>query len=84
MNLEQKIAKLDELTAQIDESESLEKSLQIFEQSVNLADECMRTLNDCKGKLIVHKGIINQVLPDVGEGYFIKLILIGDDNSIFF
>lgn len=37
-----------------------------------------------KGKLIVHKGIINQVLPDVGEGYFIKLILIGDDNSIFF
>lgn len=37
-----------------------------------------------KGKLAVHKRIVNQILPDVRQGYFIKLILIGDDNTVFF
>ncbi|MCM1194580.1 MAG: exodeoxyribonuclease VII small subunit [Corallococcus sp.] len=53
MNLEQKLAKLDELTARIEQGETLEKSLEIFEQSVILADECMKTLNDFKGKLVI-------------------------------
>lgn len=53
MNLEQKIAKLDELASEIEQGMSLEKSLEVFEQSINLADECMHTLNNCKGKLII-------------------------------
>ena len=53
MNLEQKIAKLDELATQIQQGVSLEKSLELFNQSVALADECMKQLSDCKGKLVV-------------------------------
>lgn len=54
MNLEAKLAKLDELATQIeDDNVGLEKSLAIFEQSVDLAGECMTALNDCKGKLVV-------------------------------
>lgn len=53
MNLEQKIAKLDELATQIEQGVSLEKSLEIFNQSVELADECMKQLSDCKGKLVM-------------------------------
>lgn len=53
MNLEQKIAKLDELATQIEQGVSLEKSLEIFDESVKLADECMKQLSDCKGKLII-------------------------------
>lgn len=53
MNLEQKIAKLDELATQIEMGASLEKSLEIFDESVKLADECMKQLSDCKGKLVI-------------------------------
>lgn len=53
MNLEQKIAKLDELATQIEQGVSLEKSLEIFNQSVELADECMKQLSDCKGRLVM-------------------------------
>lgn len=53
MNLEQKIAQLDELANKIEGDITLEQSLEIFEQSVQLANECMTALNDCKGKLVV-------------------------------
>ncbi len=53
MNLEQKLDKLDKLATQIEEGLSLEESLAIFEESVNLAEDCLKTLNDCKGKLVV-------------------------------
>lgn len=53
MTLEQKIARLDELAAEIEQGVSLEKSLEIFDQSVVLADECMKQLSECKGKLVI-------------------------------
>lgn len=51
MTLEEKLDRLDALTEQMEGGVSLEKSLEIFEESVKLADECMKTLNNCKGKL---------------------------------
>ncbi len=53
MNLEEKIAKLNELADKIEEDIGVEESLKIFEESVKLANECMLALNDCKGKLVV-------------------------------
>lgn len=53
MNLEEKIAKLNQLADKIEGDVTLEESLNIFEESVRLANECMETLNDCKGKLVV-------------------------------
>ncbi len=53
MNLEEKIAKLNDLADKIEDDVSLEESLSIFEQSVQLANECMKALDDCKGKLTV-------------------------------
>lgn len=53
MNLEQKIAKLDELADQIEQGVTLEKSIELFDQSVVLADECLKQLAECKGKLVI-------------------------------
>ena len=54
MNLEEKIAKLDEYANQIEQDDTpLEKALDIFAQSVKLAEDCLKTLNDCSGKLTV-------------------------------
>ena len=53
MNLEEKIAKLNDLADKIEGDVTLEESLRIFEESVKLADECMAALNECKGKLVV-------------------------------
>ena len=64
MNLEEKIAKLDELANQIDGEVTLEKSLQIFEQSINLAGECMAVLNDCKGKLVVLQEKVRKITDE--------------------
>ena len=64
MNLEEKIAKLDELALEIDKGLSLERSLEIFEQSVILADECMQTLNDCKGKLVILQEKVRKMTDD--------------------
>ena len=65
MNLEEKIAKLDDLANQIeDENVSLEKSLEIFEQSVQLAGECMSELNDCKGKLVVLQEKVRKITDE--------------------
>lgn len=64
MNLEEKIAKLDELANEIEESVSLEKSLKIFEESIELANECMTTLNDCKGKLVVLQEKVRKITDE--------------------
>ena len=65
MNLEEKLAKLDELADQIeDENITLEKSLEIFEQSVKLAGECMTSLNDCKGKLVVLQNKVRKITDE--------------------
>ena len=64
MNLEEKIAKLDELANEIEENVSLEKSLEIFEQSIQLANECMTTLNDCKGKLVVLQEKVRKITDE--------------------
>ena len=65
MNLEEKLAKLDELADQIeDENVTLEKSLEIFEQSVKLAGECMTSLNDCKGKLVVLQDKVRKITDE--------------------
>ena len=64
MNLEQKIAKLDELANQIEGDVTLEKSFEIFEQSVQLADECMTELNDCKGKLVVLQEKVRKITDE--------------------
>ena len=65
MNLEEKIAKLDNLASQIeDESVTLEKSLEIFEQSVQLAGECMTALNDSKGKLVVLQEKVRKITDE--------------------
>jgi len=54
MNLEQKIAKLENLATEMEKNEiPLEQALALFEQSVNLAAECIETLNDASGKLQV-------------------------------
>ncbi|MCH5151185.1 MAG: exodeoxyribonuclease VII small subunit [Clostridiales bacterium] len=64
MNLEEKIAKLDQLANEIEDSTSLEKSLEIFEQSIQLANECMTTLNDCKGKLVVLQEKVRKITDE--------------------
>ena len=65
MNLEEKLAKLDDLANQIeDENVTLEKSLEIFEQSVALAGECMSALNDCKGKLVVLQEKVRKITDE--------------------
>lgn len=65
MNLEQKLAKLDELAQTIEkENISLTKSLEIFEQSVTLAKECMQTLNDCKGRLVVLTEEVRKIVDE--------------------
>ena len=64
MNLEEKIAKLDELASEIEGNVSLEKSLEIFEQSIQLANECMTTLNDCKGKLVVLQEKVRKITDE--------------------
>ena len=64
MNLEEKIAKLDELANQIEDEVTLEKSLEIFEQSINLASECMTALNDCKGKLVVLQEKVRKITDE--------------------
>ncbi len=53
MNLEEKIAKLDDLATEIENGAPLEESLKLFEQSVVIADDCMKILNDCNGRLVV-------------------------------
>ena len=54
MNLEQKIAKLEELAATMERSDTpLTEALAVFEQSINLASDCLETLNDASGKLQV-------------------------------
>lgn len=64
MNLEEKIAKLDELANQIEGDVTLDKSLEIFEQSVQLANECMTELNECKGKLIVLQEKVRKIIDE--------------------
>ena len=64
MNLEQKIAKLDELANQIEDEATLEKSLELFEQSITLASECMSALNDCKGKLVVLQEKVRKITDE--------------------
>ena len=65
MNLEEKIAKLDDLATQIEgDNVTLEKSLEIFEQSVQLASECMTALNDCKGKLVVLQEKVRKITDE--------------------
>ena len=64
MNLEEKIAKLDELANKIEDEETLEKSLQMFEQSITLASECMAALNDCKGKLVVLQEKVRKITDE--------------------
>ena len=64
MNLEEKIAKLEQLADEIEDSVSLEKSLEIFEQSIQLANECMETLNDCKGKLVVLQEKVRKITDE--------------------
>lgn len=64
MNLEEKIAKLDEMANQIEGDITLEKSLEIFEQSVQLANECMTELNDCKGKLVVLQEKVRKITDE--------------------
>ncbi len=65
MNLEQKLAKLDELAQSIEqENITLSKSLEIFEQSVTLAKECMQTLNDCKGHLVVLTEEVRRIVDE--------------------
>ncbi|MCH5156936.1 MAG: exodeoxyribonuclease VII small subunit [Clostridiales bacterium] len=64
MNLEEKLAKLDELANQIEEDVSLDKSLEIFEQSIVLASECMIALNDCKGKLVVLQEKVRKITDE--------------------
>ena len=64
MNLEEKIAKLDELANEIEGNVSLEKSLAIFEQTIQLANECMTTLNDCKGKLVVLQEKVRKITDE--------------------
>lgn len=64
MTLEQKIAKLDEMAAQIEEGVSLEKSLEIFNQSVILADECMKQLSECKGKLVILRDKVRKITDE--------------------
>ena len=64
MNLEEKLAKLDELANQIEEDVSLDKSLEIFEQSIVLASECMTALNDCKGKLVVLQEKVRKITDE--------------------
>ena len=64
MNLEEKIAKLDQLANEIEGNVSLEKSLEIFEQSIQLANECMATLNDCKGKLVVLQEKVRKITDE--------------------
>lgn len=62
MTLEEKLAKIEELTEIIEGEEiSLEKSLEVFEQCVVLAGECMETLNDCKGKLVVLQEKVKEI-----------------------
>ena len=61
MKLEEKLARLDELATQIEDEKSLEKSLEIFEESVNLAQDCIKSLNDCKGKLVVLQEQVKEV-----------------------
>lgn len=64
MNLEEKIAKLDELANQIEGDVTLGKSLEIFEQSVQLANECMTELNVCKGKLVILQEKVRKVIDE--------------------
>ena len=64
MNLEEKIAKLDELASEIEGNVSLEKSLEIFEESIQLANECMTALNDCKGKLVVLQEKVRKITDE--------------------
>ena len=64
MNLEEKIAKLDELANKIEDETTLEKSLEIFEQSINLASECMTALNDCKGKLVILQEKVRKITDE--------------------
>ena len=54
MNLEQKIAKLEEMAAEMERNEiPLEEALATFEKSIKLASECIETLNSANGKLQV-------------------------------
>lgn len=64
MKLEEKLDKLDKLANQIEDEQSLEKSLKLFEESVTLAADCFQTLNDCKGKLTVLKEKVKEVTED--------------------
>ena len=64
MNLEEKIAKLDELANQIEDEATLEKSMEIFEQSITLATECMSALNDCKGKLVILQEKVRKITDE--------------------
>lgn len=61
MNLEEKLAKLDQLATEIDGDISLEKSLEIFAQSVTLANECAKILDDCKGQLVVLQEKVKEI-----------------------
>ena len=64
MNLEEKIAKLDELANQIEDDATVEKSMEIFEQSITLATECMSALNDCKGKLVILQEKVRKITDE--------------------
>ncbi len=64
MNLEEKIAKLNELADKIEDDVTLDEALKIFDESVRLANECMVTLNDCKGKLAVLQEKVRNLIDE--------------------
>ncbi len=68
MNLEEKIAKLDQLATEIEDNEiPLEKAIAVFEESVGLASDCMKTLNDLSGKLTVLTEQVRRLTDDSEE-----------------
>lgn len=64
MKLEEKLDKLDKLARQIDDEQSLEKSLKLFEEGVELAADCIATLDDCSGRLTVLQQKVKEMVDN--------------------
>ena len=61
MKLETQLNKLEKLASDIENEDSLEKSLAIFEESVIVAQDCLKQPDDCKGKLTVLSDKVKEI-----------------------
>ena len=58
--LEEDIKRLEEISNSIDNSQSLDQSLNLYEEACKLAKKCLDELNKAKGKITMIKKEFNK------------------------